>query len=219
MNDQTPSFLRTLFRVAALVVMFLAIHQLLNWLNVQAADPDNNWSAPMHLGIILLILLAYAVLIATPFVPGIEIGFGLAAMQGPSIAPLLYIFTVLGLSTSYLVGRFVHASYVEQVLRDIGLKRAAQFIAEMDQLSTQERLDLLRNRLPKFLAPVLADGRYLMLAVLINIPGNAIIGGGGGICLGCGLSRIFTPGLTLLVIAIAVLPFPLGVYFMWPGFE
>lgn len=218
-TEYRPSYLRTAVRLAVIIGVFLAVHQLLGWLNVMAADPENKWSKSVHLGVILLILLVYAILIATPFVPGIEIGFGLAAMQGPSIAPLLYVFTVLGLSTSYLVGRFVHASYLQRVLGDMGLQRAAQFIGDMDQLTTQQRLTLLRGHLPRFLAPFLADGRYLLLAILINVPGNAIIGGGGGICLGTGLSRIFTPGWTLLTISIAVLPFPLGVYFMWPGFE
>ncbi len=43
----------------------------------------------------------------------------------------------------------------------------------------------------------------------LNIPGNTLIGGGGGISLAAGMSRLFRVWRFLLVLAIAVAPVPL----------
>jgi hypothetical protein len=51
--------------------------------------------------------------------------------------------------------------------------------------------------------------RYVALALAVNVPGNSVIGGGGGIMLMAGLSGIFAPLPTLLAIAVAVSPVPL----------
>jgi hypothetical protein len=51
-----------------------------------------------------------------------------------------------------------------------------------------------------------------MLAVLVNMPGNAFIGGGGGIFFTAGLSRLFLPTQTVLTIVFAVAPVPLAVW-------
>ena len=59
--------------------------------------------------------------------------------------------------------------------------------------------------------------RYLNLAVLINIPGNAVIGGGGGIAFVSGLSGTFRMPLAILTIALATAPVPLGIWLF--GFD
>ena len=69
------------------------------------------------------------------------------------------------------------------------------------------------ERLPDWLGHRLIKWRYLGLAAVINIPGNSIVGGGGGICMVAGLSRIFTPTATLVTIALAVSPVPLLIWF------
>jgi len=62
-------------------------------------------------------------------------------------------------------------------------------------------------------APLVLRGllryRYVALAVAINTPGNVILGGGGGLALMAGLSRLFSPLPFLLTVLIAVLPVPL----------
>ena len=55
--------------------------------------------------------------------------------------------------------------------------------------------------------------RYVALAIAVNVPGNAIIGGGGGIMMMAGLSGIFAPVPTLIAILIGVSPVPLVVFF------
>ena len=51
--------------------------------------------------------------------------------------------------------------------------------------------------------------RYVALAVCLNVPGNAVVGGGGGLALLCGLSRQFEGRWFALTIALAVSPLPL----------
>ena len=61
--------------------------------------------------------------------------------------------------------------------------------------------------------------RHLMLALLVNLPGNAVIGGGGGILMLSGLSGLFTLPRLLLTLALAVAPVPLVVWAFdlgWP---
>ena len=65
------------------------------------------------------------------------------------------------------------------------------------------------ERSPKKFVPFLLKYRYLALLVVINAPGNIVIGGGGGIAMSAGMSRLFVPSLFLLTIAIAVSPIPL----------
>ena len=78
---------------------------------------------------------------------------------------------------------------------------------------------LKRKEIPEFLAGhtsnryliTLLQYRYLALAVLLNVPGNFVIGGGGGIALMAGISRLYSlPGI-LIAVAIAVAPIPLAV--------
>jgi hypothetical protein len=59
--------------------------------------------------------------------------------------------------------------------------------------------------------------RYVALALLINLPGSSLIGGGGGILLLAGLSGLFLPKATFLTLALAVAPVPLLVWLIGPG--
>jgi len=55
---------------------------------------------------------------------------------------------------------------------------------------------------------------HIAMALAVNMPGNSIIGGGGGIMIIAGLSGIFTPLPTFVTIVIAVSPVPLAVMFL-----
>lgn len=48
----------------------------------------------------------------------------------------------------------------------------------------------------------------------LNLPGNALIGGGGGIALMAGMSRLFSFPLFLLSLTVAVSPVPLAILFL-----
>jgi hypothetical protein len=118
--------LRIVLRLAAIAIAAFVIHLAVSWLKTEIAATGSAGSKFMLTGMIFLILLVYAMLIALPFVPGIEIGLALIAMQGTSIGPYVYLFTVIGLSAAYLIGQFIPYKSLHKVLSDFGLKRIAR---------------------------------------------------------------------------------------------
>jgi len=155
------------------------------------------------------VVLAYAVLIAIPFVPGVEIGLSLLMIRGADIAPVVYLATVFGLCAAFLAGRFLSYDWLHRIFMDLRLRRAGEFLERTENLSRQQRVEMLRAGLPAWLGGFAVNFRYVTLGALINLPGNSLIGGGGGICLLVGLSRLFTPWVVILTIALAVSPVPL----------
>jgi hypothetical protein len=161
---------------------------------------------------------AYALTLAIPFVPGAEIGVALMVMLGPPIAVLVYLCTLAGLSISYALGRFIPLMVLARLADDCKLQRTGHMLREIQPLDKKQRLELLLDRAPKRFLPWLLRYRYLALAVALNIPGNYLIGGGGGIALFAGVSRIFGVTGFLVTIALAVAPVPLAVLIFGTGF-
>ena len=128
---------------------------------------------------------------------------------GPKIAPLIYLCTLVSLFIGFMIGRFIPEKNITKFLHDIHLRKASLLMTELDGLNSQQRFAFLLERSPKVFLPFLLKYRYLALLVIINIPGNIVIGGGGGIAMSAGMSRLFTPTRYLLTIAIAVAPIPL----------
>lgn len=66
---------------------------------------------PEHANIAVFLLFAsivtYIVLLAIPFLPGIEVGLMLMAMLGTKGIVIIYLSTVLSLSLSFLFGRLL----------------------------------------------------------------------------------------------------------------
>jgi hypothetical protein len=48
-----------------------------------------------------------------------------------------------------------------------------------------------------------------MLALAFNLPGNTLLGGGGGIALAAGMSGLYRPVAYLATVVLAVAPVPL----------
>ena len=211
------SLARWILRLALAVAIAYGIHLFLNWSMDLARTLPPGPGLAMETALVALALLAYAALIAIPFVPGIEIGLSLIVMRGADIAVPVYLATVLGLSLAYLAGRLLPYPWLRRVLADLHMRRACALLDRLEPLSDQRRLVLLRRELPRRLGALAVNYRYLLLAGLVNLPGNVLIGGGGGICLVAGLTRLFRPRATLITIALAVLPFPLVVWIWGPG--
>ncbi|WP_157888298.1 hypothetical protein [Neptunicoccus sediminis] len=219
MTDPTPLLRplrvgRMLARIIFVVVLALALHFAVNWLGEEVEQVESGGKKLMLTGMLLLILLAYALVIAVPFVPGVEIGFALMALQGAKIAPLVYLFTLIGLSLAFLVGHLLPYPVLSRFLAGFGLHRTALMVQDTEPLDLEQRTRLMKSRLPGALGPLFVNWRYLFLAILINIPGNIVLGGGGGICFSAGLSRLFRPVWALLTLALAVAPVPAVFYFM-----
>lgn len=205
--------LRIALRVALVLAIAYGAHLLMNWVIEKADALGPSIGPQMMIGFVLLVLIAYALLIAVPFVPGIEIGLSLLVIRGPDVAFVVYLATVVGLMIAFCVGRFVPYSWLHRLFEDLHLKAASRMIERIAPLDRRERLELLRTGLPGWARPFAVDGRYLVLAGIINLPGNALLGGGGGICMVAGLSRLFGTTATALTIAIAVAPVPLAIWF------
>lgn len=203
-----------LFRLGVLIgVIVLAtwgVHVIRDALDLQIR-PDNEQQ--VHKAIMISVV-AYIGLLAMPFVPGAEIGIALLAGFGAAIAPLIYACTIAAMMLAFTIGRFLPISALERLLRALRLRRAAELVARAAPLSEDERVAMLLEGQSKRLAPLALRYRYVAMAVAVNMPGNSLIGGGGGIMIVAGLSGIFTPLSTFLTIVIAVSPVPLAVIFL-----
>lgn len=197
------------FRVVLVVAFIISINFFAQWLGHQLAIEVRPSNEHIIHRIIIISLLVYTLLIAIPFVPSIEIGLGLILILGADLAPLVYLFTIVGLSSSFILGRLIPESGLQKFLADLSLTRASRLVAMMKSMDSEERLSLLVSRAPAKFIPTLLRHRYLAIAVALNIPGNTLIGGGGGISLAAGMSRLFRFWQFLLVLAVAVAPVPL----------
>jgi hypothetical protein len=212
---------RLVSRLAALVLLVWLAHWLIGW-TMAETEALKAEKMPM-ISVLLLLLLAYAVLIALPFVPGVELGITLLMVEGAWIAPFIWLATLLGLTMAFMAGCLLPYAILRRGLADLRLMRASEMIGDLQPLGREARLKFLRDKLPGWMSPLTDRHRYLLLAILINMPGNAVLGGGGGILLLSGFSRLFATGATVLTIAVAVAPVPLLVYafgngWFLPGF-
>ncbi len=154
--------------------------------------------------------VAYVALLAVPFVPAAEIGMAMLTAFGATIAPLVYVATVLALCLSYTLGRIVPMTALARFLTSVRLHRAADLVVRAAPLSRDERVAMLLDGAPPGIMALALRQRYVALALALNTPGNALIGGGGGIALVAGMSGLFAPFPTVLTITIAVSPVPLA---------
>ena len=153
----------------------------------------------------------YAALMAIPFVPGIEISLALLAVFGAKVAMAIYAATVAALTLSCLIGKILPLSLIATFFGSLGLQRAKGLVQSLQPLSAEQRLEVLIEHAPKRVVPVLLRHRYIAVIVALNVPGNAVIGGGGGIALLAGMSGLFTLPRFLASVSLAVLPVPLVV--------
>jgi hypothetical protein len=156
--------------------------------------------------------LLYILLLSLPFVPGVELGVLLMCVFGKEGIVFVYLATVAGLSLAFLIGRLLPKKWVESRLQKLGFSHSCdnpddEIDGLFDNLSRNSKF--CQNRFWTFLTKY----RYLTIAALFNMPGNYLIGGGGGISLSCGICRRISWKKFLLTIILAVLPVPLLAFF------
>ncbi|MCG7198788.1 hypothetical protein MD273_03515 [Marinobacter pelagius] len=164
---------------------------------------------PMLHKLIMTSMAAYILLMAIPFVPGVEIGLALMMILGPKIVPLVYGCTLISLCLAFLIGRLLPEKSITRFLREVHLVRAATFLESFHGLDSGQRLTRLLEKSPRRWVPWLLRHRYLTLMLAINLPGNMVLGGGGGLALMAGMSRMFAIHRYVLVVAVAISPIPL----------
>ena len=176
--------------------------QQLNFETHPALDPN------LRLEILLMVAIFMAAS-AIPFVPGAEIGIGLMVMFGGRVIIVVYVCMVAAFLLAFVAGRFVPATFIAKTLNCLGSGRAEEMFIRLCHTDIDQRIDKLINKLPGNMVPVLSDHRYLAAMLLLNMPGNSLLGGGGGIAFICGMSGIFSFAYFALAVAIAVAPVPL----------
>jgi hypothetical protein len=160
-------------------------------------------AGPTHPAVLAAIVL-YALLIAVPFVPGAELGLVLLALFGAAMAGPVWLATVAGLTLAFTLGRLVPERVLRRLPFHAGLDRARTAV------QAAGRPDASPVVLPAFAAR-LVRWRCCGLVLLINTPGNTLIGGGGGIAAAAGASRLFGLGEFVLTAVIAVAPVPVAI--------
>ncbi|MDN3518430.1 hypothetical protein QWY84_12485 [Aquisalimonas lutea] len=138
--------------------------------------------------VLLLACLVYMLLLTVPFVPSVELGVLIMVVFGEAGALGAYAATSLGLNLAFGIGRHLDwQPYARQIRIPASLKA---------------RMDRLARCLPTGLVPAAT------LALLLNLPGNTAVGGGGGIALVYGGTRLLTwPRFAVTVaLATAILP-------------
>jgi hypothetical protein len=162
--------------------------------------------------IVMLAMVIYIGLMALPFVPGAEIGLTLMVLFGAKIVPLVYVATVTALILGFLIGRWVPQRTFLEMLDLIRAQRLRNLLMQLEPLDSKNRLEFLLQHASGRFLPFLLRHRFIALALAFNIPGNSIIGGGGGISIAVGFSRLFTLREYAVTVSLAVLPFPLFVF-------
>lgn len=200
-------------RIAIVFAVVLSLNLAGSWLGQQVNFQLFPRHDSMLHAVLMIALLIYILLMATPFMPGIEIGLTVMLLLGHKSALLIYLCTLIALSISYLVGKFFPLQLVHRLLKWLYLNRASELVSQLEPLNQTERLSFLQEKAPARFAPFLLKHRYAMIAVLLNLPGNALLGGGGGIGIVVGMSRLIPFHKYLLIISLAVAPVPLVIYF------
>ena len=209
-QESAVSYKTTRFlKLMVLLVIIVALNVGGTWLSHLIDFQLFPRHEPMLHAIVLVAVILYIVLMATPFMPGIEIGLALMMLLGNKGAILVYLCTLAALSVSFAIGRKIPSRFIDLLLNWLHLYKASALVRQLESLNQQERLEFLSEKAPSRIAPFLLRHRYLAIAVVVNLPGNALIGGGGGIGLVAGMSKIIPFHGYLMVLAIAIAPVPL----------
>jgi hypothetical protein len=153
--------------------------------------------------------LIYVLVLALPFVPGVEFGLLLMVLFGREGVIAAYVATVVGLSLAYFVAQTVPSRITLRWMNKLGLSDAAN--------NPEYAMDAIvigkgaTQGIAARLGIFLLSHRHLALAVCLNLPGNSVLGGGGGIAALCGLTRKFNWWRYVFTLIVATAPLPLVV--------
>lgn len=150
--------------------------------------------------------VAYLLLLALPFVPGVELGLLIMVFFGRDGILAAYLATIAGLCLAYAAAWSLPNQMTSRWVSRLGLSDAAE--------DPGTAIDAkVAGRLAGKFGSFLLDHRYLTLAACLNLPGNSALGGGGGIAFLCGLSGQFHWRRFMLTVVLATAPIPLAVLF------
>ncbi|MEJ2471258.1 MAG: hypothetical protein P8Y96_09070 [Desulfuromonadales bacterium] len=198
------------------ILLLITVVFLLNSGGGWLAHQINFQLYPRHEPYLHLVILGsfglYILLMTLPFMPGIEIGLTLMLFLGSKGVILVYCCTLIALSISFLIGQRIPLQKFANFLGWLHLKKVRDLILEMEPLPPGERIAILHKKAPARIVPHLLKHRYLTIALLLNLPCNAVIGGGGGIGMIVGMSGLITYTRYLLTIAVSISPVPIAIF-------
>ncbi|WP_214568601.1 hypothetical protein [Aliiroseovarius lamellibrachiae] len=229
-GDPMRAFLMTLWSARRAIMFYLVLIGL-GWGAGYALQgliaPDGTVTdvAAMHRMMVLAVVV-YILAAAIPFVPGAELGFALLLLFGKPAAIISFTGMVGALMLSFCVARFVSPNRFARLLAWMHMRRAAAFVAALGLVPPHERADYVMAQLtddsPLWgtrrgrLGATLLRNRYVLLVLLLNLPGNSVLGGGGGLAFLAGMSGLYGLCRYFVSVLIAVAPLPLIVY-LWGG--
>ena len=205
---ETPKIRR--FLKISLIVGFLV---LVNYGGSLVVEQINFQLWPEHEHLMIRVLwfaiVVYVLWMAIPFVPGMELGLALMIMLGTRGIVLVYLCTLLSLSLSFIIGRLIPLHGFARFLGWLHLHKVQDLVLQLEPLNSEEKLNFLLRSAPSKVIPFLLKHRYLTIAIALNLPGNALIGGGGGIGLITGMSRLYPFPKYILLVSLAITPLPI----------
>lgn len=156
-----PRLMRLALLAAVLLLSCLAVtEQMPDWL-----EEGRNTTM-----VLIGACAAYAALLALPFVPAVEIGLLIMVLFGKGGAVGAWLATLVGLNLAYVIGYLLarrHNGAWQQRL----------------PAHIETRLQRMARMIPDSWLPVVG------LVLMLNLPANALIGGGGGLALIYGATR------------------------------
>ncbi len=207
--DARPSTRSFWLRIALVLAAIVLLNIGGGWLVGQFEFSIRPSTSDMIYRLVLVAALVYVLAMAMPFVPGIEIGLAIMLAMGPAGVPFVYICTLLALALAFLVGRFIPLSLIARLFAWLHLRKFSTLIGSLAARPPAEYLDVVLQQAPPGWTRRLLEHRHLAIAVVLNLPGNAMIGGAGGIAMIAGMSRLFRFPLFMLTMALAITPVPL----------
>ena len=203
--------------IAKLVFIFALVYAAkfgVDFLKLKISLFESDAAARAMTGLLVTVLIGYIILLSIPFIPGVEVGIAVLLLLGPSAAPIVYLATVCGLLTAFGVGQYAPLQRLVQFCLDLRMTRIATLLERIHSTPRAQRIHAMQASLPNWLTPILSNYRYVTLALAINMPGNIAIGGGGGIMMAAGLSRLFQTRFVALTVMLSTLPVPLAVWIL-----
>lgn len=194
-----PWWLHTVITVVAIAALWLLDRSTFNF-GAQARAWMDGISPGDGIWVLVGGALVYALLLSIPFVPGVELGLALMMVFGVPGVAMAYLGTIVGLSLAYGMGYWFSPTFLPG--------RAVSGSVSLLSVAAMRRMLERQPKLVLRLGALLNHHPHLVLAVLLNLPGNSLVGGGGGIGMLFGFTRAISWPAYLVTIAVSTAPVP-----------
>ena len=206
------SFYLRLFLLVILLVVLAILGDY--WMHEQLGEAKDflvRWRTQWGLGALTVGGILYLLLLSLPFVPGVELGLLLMGVFGRGGILMVYLSTVGGLTLAFTISRWLPKYRINAWLQKHGISEiSSDRSAWIEDILDRSKIG---QKFHRRFGPYLWQYRYLTLALLLNLPGNYVLGGGGGIALICGVSGLFRWKWFVLTVMLATAPVPLLAFF------